>query len=61
MPERSRSEGAMPRPKTDPVKITLRMPPEVHKALEVSAAENLRSLNSEILRRLILTLKTAAT
>ena len=50
----------MPRPKTDPVKITLRMPPEVHKALEVSAAENLRSLNSEILRRLILTLKTAA-
>jgi len=41
----------MPRPAPD-VKITLRLPAELHEALVKAAAGNRRSLNSEIVVRL---------
>jgi predicted HicB family RNase H-like nuclease len=43
----------MARPKTDHTKITLRLPPRLHLKLERAAAKNLRSLNSEIVQRLL--------
>ena len=33
-------------------KLTLRLPPEIHRAMVAQAAENDRSLNSEIVARL---------
>ena len=42
----------MPRPKTDHVKLTLRLKPTTHKRIVVCAEENGRSLNSEIEHRL---------
>jgi len=42
----------MPRPKTDPVKLTLRLPPELHVRLEEAKKENDRSLNNEIVQRI---------
>jgi len=42
----------MPRPKTDHVKLTLRLPPELHVRLEEVRRETDRSLNSEIVQRI---------
>jgi predicted HicB family RNase H-like nuclease len=39
------------------MKINLRLPPEVHAALKQQAHQGWRSLNSEILRRLIASLE----
>lgn len=42
----------MARPKTDHVKITLRLPPEVHAGAVKQAASEDRSLNSQIVQML---------
>jgi predicted HicB family RNase H-like nuclease len=42
----------MARPKTDLVKITLRLPPPVHADVTAQAVENGRSLNAEIVQQL---------
>ena len=47
----------MARPKTPHVKWTLRLPPEIHATLKQAASESERSLNSEIVNRLKLSLE----
>jgi hypothetical protein len=42
----------MARPKKDRVKVTLRLPPELHPQLVAAATESGRSLNAEIVQRL---------
>lgn len=48
----NKSAGAPKKPNRDLRNITLRMPEELHAQLEKLAAENLRSLNAEIVLRL---------